>query len=221
MPRDTRSSTTSATDLPVTISKQEIDSLVASAVAKAVEEAIKTTTTFFQKKMEELSAVCAKQQEEIDSLTAQVREAERATNQLEQYSRRSHIRIHGLSLDKSVDCKQSVCNFINTNLKDRQGKHMSLALSDLDAAHPLPNKDKTKPPAVIVRFHERDLRDSVIAARRQLKGKRVRISEDLTAKNAKLLHQLQSSDKYESAWSWQGKIFAKQNSSSRPQRFDI
>lgn len=231
----------SATESTICLSKTELDELVRNAV----EDAVKRCTELFERKLLEVSAKCAKQEGQISILTAQIRKLEIHQNKLEQYSRRSHIRIIGLPIRSGTDCKRVVSTFISENLKNRNGEPLHCAPSDIDAAHPLPlrppssresDPDSTslksknqRIPAVIVRFHDRELRDSIIKARRSLKGRRSNsnapmysIVEDLTSKNAALLQRLRDQPAvYEAAWSWEGKIYARRKGELRGRRLDI
>jgi hypothetical protein len=234
----------------ITITKAELDDLV----KQMVNEAMKTSTEFFERKVLELGEKCAKQEREISQLTLQVRKLEIHHNHLEQYSRRTHLRIYGLQIKDGTKCKEAVAEFVRTYLKNEDGEHLNCAASDIDAAHQLPlqtfteddpqtaeedsheTHPKTHPkskrvriPAIIVRFHERDIRDSIIKARRSLKGKRscpeapkYRIVEDLTAKNAALLKRLQNQeDIIKDAWTWEGKVFALRKRERKARRYDI
>lgn len=211
----------------VGFSKEEIDTLVQDTV----DAAIRNTTTLFNQKlrdlqerhdkeMEELRGQLTEEKEEVIKLRAQIRETTLTANELEQYSRRSHIRIHGLSLTAGTDCKGAVAAFIRQRVKDRQGRSLEVNADDFDAAHPLPLRranplvehqaaPKERIPAIIVRFFSRDKRDLVLSCRRSLKGQRISISEDLTSKNQNLLRSLQNSANFQSAWSWKGHIYAK------------
>lgn len=167
-------------------------------------------------------------------------------NRLEQYSRRSNLRIRGLQIPKGADCREKVVEFINNNIKATDGTGPQITARDIDAAHPLPSRPKkttaettlkaaadatseatSKAPAqtasdvVIVRFHERDTRDAIIRARRSLKGSSVTIQEDLTRANAALLFRLSKTPEISSAWSWEGKIFGLVAGIKKPQRYDI
>ena len=62
-------------------------------------------------------------------------------------------------------------------------------------------------PSIIVRFLNRSWRDRIIKARKQLKNKRLVISEDLSPANHKLLNQLKSIESVDNAWSWNGKLY--------------
>jgi hypothetical protein len=169
--------------MSISITKAELDSLIESAVKKALE----SSSAFFEEKLKE-------QQEQIVELQNSLKKAECANNKLEQYSRRSHIRIHGLKLQRGVNCKQAVCNFINDNLKNKNKQPLGVNPFDLDAAHPLPlsqkkedptttlakqQNDRPKPerlPVIIVRFYCRDLRD---AASNQEDNSRTLVSPSL------------------------------------------
>lgn len=163
-------------------------------------------------------------------------------NRLEQYSRRSNLRIRGLQIPKGADCREKVVNFINDNVKTTDGQSLRITANDIDAAHPLPSRPKktaaetipkaadeatartaaqTDPDVVIVRFHERDTRDAIIRARRSLKGSAMTIQEDLTRANAALLYRLSKVQAITSAWSWEGKIYGLVNGIKKPQRYDI
>ncbi|ELU12602.1 hypothetical protein CAPTEDRAFT_188594, partial [Capitella teleta] len=117
---------------------------------------------------------------EARRLLLEIRETTLTANELEQYSRRSHIRIHGLSLTAGTDCKGAVAAFIRQRVKDRQGRSLEVNADDFDAAHPLPLRranplvehqaaPKERIPAIIVRFFSRDKRDLVLSCRRSLK----------------------------------------------------
>ena len=197
--------------------------MLAAALQKGIKEAVAATTEFFERKFEELRVSmdrrCRGVEETMENMLckkeAQIRELREDNNQLEQYSRRSHLRIHGLTLPEGADCKAAVCNFVRNNLRDPDDQPIDLTPEDIDAAHPLPMKtDATRTPSLIVRFFARDTRDKVIRARRQLKNKKMgktslAITEDLTAANASLLRKAVKAPQFCAAWSWQGKIFAK------------
>ena len=144
-----------------------------------------------------------------------------AINDLEQYSRRSHLRIHGLRVPENAECKNAVCNFVKENLRRPDGNPICLSPEDIDAAHPLPARkndsanqnQKKRPPSLIVRFFARDTRDKILRARKQLKSSGVSITEDLTNENLALLKRLQTSSEYDSCWAWMGKIYAKKKGS--------
>ena len=70
---------------------------------------------------------------------------------------------------------------------------------------------------MIVKFHERATRDTMIKARRYLKGSDYMIQKDLTRANS----ELSRASNIKNAWSWEGKVFASVTSLKKPQRFNI
>ena len=220
-------------DMKVTISKRELDSLLTRAVEKAVADALEASTTLFNSKIQMMDDRCNAQEKRISEIEERMKKMEIANNHLEQYSRRSHLRIRGLRLTGESNCKTEVASFINSRLKKASGSPFALSASDLDAAHPLPSRNReeadangtaqppTRPPTLIVRFHSRDVRDEILRSRRQLKASGISIAEDLTGKNARLLTTLTESKDFDAAWSWAGKVYAKPHGSNSVRRFDI
>lgn len=161
----------------------------------------------------------------VNNLKDQCKRQEKANNDLEQYSRRSHIRIRGLKIESPETCKAAVARFCTSAL------NVNISEEDLDAAHPLPVRTPqhsakrpqtaSDPAPIIVRFHRRDQRDSVIKARSALKSTGITITEDLTAANQKLLHHLYAATSVSSAWSWNGKILYTVQGSKKTHRLDI
>ena len=109
-----------------------------------------------------------------------------AANDCEQYSRRHNIRIRGLKIPEDANVPEFVATWINATLD-----FPNITSDDIAAAHPLPVR-KTGPPHessassiphILVRFHRKDLRDSVISARKVLKKSNVSIADDLTGLN--------------------------------------
>ena len=217
--RNQRLTSDSTTDDSLTFTREEIQSLIAmateKAVAEAVRQAVKATTELFNEKLtqlERLSQRCSQQEEEISSLKEELKESKKRHNHLEQYSRRNNIRIRGVQVERGENCKQIVVEFLNQKLKDGTGQSLNIQPCDIDAAHPLPqrrrNTEATPSPMIIVKFLGREPRDAIMRARRSLKGSNYTIMEDLTAPNAELLRKLKDSPAIDSAWSWEGKVFA-------------
>ena len=185
-----------------------------------------TTAEARHKKMEEL-------QEKVQNTQVRyletVKNHESEINDLEQYSRRSHIRIRGLRVQQGESYKGAVARFCSTRLRVR------ILESDLDDAHPLPSRTTPRattgqpdglashppPHTMIVRFFRRDQRDNVLRSRKLLKDQGIVISEDLTKKNQALLRKLKDSNQFKSSWSWMGKIYGIPTGQMRAVRVNI
>ena len=140
----------------------------------------------------------------------------KALNDLEQYGRRQHLRVFGVpeprgqnEKETAKDCKAKVAKII----KDQVG--LDLGANCIDIAHrtgsveTARNNQRVRP--IIVRFHAREDRDTVLAQRRNLKGKKISIGEDLTYINFKILKRLDNDPRTQSSWSSRGNLFAKLN----------
>lgn len=132
-------------------------------------------------------------------------------NDIEQHSRLQNIRIHGLVVPEGLASTTAVTDFVKASLK-----LSDVSECDIDISHPLPSRDKhpagqgtvsLRPPSIIVRFARRQVRDRVLRQRKLLKGTKVVITEDLTVLNSQLLNRLHKSDRINSAWTWQGKVY--------------
>jgi len=153
--------------------------------------------------------------QEINGVRAESRSFMCAANDAEQYNRRNNLRIRGISLKPTDDCRSVVTSFI----RDKLGVH-AVDSNDIEEAHPLlvnqqhaasttlqPSSQPTNSDVIIVRFRSRELRDTVIRMRRRLRGSRFTIAEDLTALNLKTLNRVRNDPDVAKSWTWNGKIF--------------
>jgi hypothetical protein len=134
-----------------------------------------------------------------------IRKMEREVNDLEQYSRRSHLRMYKIpevATGLNEDLTKKVCDIFT----DLVG--VKTVAGDIEVAHRVGRVgDKARP--VLVRFFDRKKRDAILQNRRKLKGKNVVVDEDLTYLNYKLLRTAQSHTATMSVWSSNGKVLAK------------
>jgi archaellum component FlaC len=161
---------------------------------------LETKVATMEKSLETLSANSSDVR--VDRLQEQVRDGMIMTNDVEQYSRRNNIRIHGMHPNADGTSTDAVLTVIRDKL------HIQCEADDIESSHPLPKKSSQPTAAIIVRFRSRKKREEVLRCRRNLKGTSISISEDLTNLNMQLLNRLKSNDKIRSCWSWNGRIFA-------------
>jgi len=113
------------------------------------------------------------------------------------------------------ECVTAVVEFFRSQM------HCRVDPENIDIAHPVKRKatsasdgdqqrsrNGVTEPVVLVRFHSRVLRDSVIRERKILKGSKYAVSEDLTALNVQTINRLNRNDQVQKTWSWNGKLFA-------------
>ena len=107
-------------------------------------------------------------------------------NEMEQYNRKTNIRINGIpeiGVETAEDTTLKVIETINDAFKDINLRH-----EHVNIAHRLGMKKAnahhtTAPRQIIVKFHSRMKRDELLKKRRELKGTNIYISEDLTPIN--------------------------------------
>ena len=123
-------------------------------------------------------------------------------NDIQQYSRKSHVRVFGMPEEQNENCQVKVTDLINSKL------NYSIDDNTVEVAHRV-GKVGEKPRAILVRFHRRDIKYSVMKARKMLRGSGISISEDLTKTNLNLVKESKQHPRIEDAWGWNGKVFAK------------
>ena len=127
-------------------------------------------------------------------------------NDLEQYTRRNSIRIHGMSERGRGRYRE------NTNRIVADFLYNDLGLEpDIEIAHRVgvKSRDPNKPRTIIVKFVRRSDELDVMLRRKSMKGKGVSISNDLTIRNVNLINEVREHERIEAAWSWDGKVYAK------------
>jgi uncharacterized protein YlxP (DUF503 family) len=140
--------------------------------------------------------------------------AMKKVNESDQYQRRNNLRIFGIKEEDEEDeedIEKKVLTLFNNTLQ------VTVKSSDIEAVHRLGNRDKLKdklknkgneipPRGVIVRFVNRKHRELVIKNRKQLKGKKTVIVEDLTNENYRLYQKVKEDELCKQAWTTAGKI---------------
>jgi hypothetical protein len=152
-------------------------------------------------------------QARIESLEEQIELISEKSNDNEQYSRRSNIRIFGLetrnsSSEAAEDCTKVVVDFC----KDELG--VDVKKDEIDRAHRVGRPNGNKARALIVKFKSHFSKIKVMKAKRQLKGKRIYVNEDLTKHNLWLLKQTKEACKGKGyVYTVDGNIFVKSRDS--------
>lgn len=179
-------------------------------------------------KIDELQRENKQQNEEIDKLKTDLKTAYSKIDDLEAYNRRDNLIIAGLPVVSYAEAAssttgESAAGQPTENMKTTEASVLALCQqlqvpitpSDISIAHRLQKRNDDEPPAVIVRFTSRKARDSVYAARFQLKNRKdntIFINEDLTKTTAKLFAQARKLVKNKvifSTWTKIGTVYIK------------
>ncbi|KAL7392881.1 hypothetical protein ABVT39_003251 [Epinephelus coioides] len=91
-------------------------------------------------------------------------------------------------------------------------KGITVNSNDTEACHPLPRKNKSDKPAIIICFVNRKQKIALLHQGRKMKGTNVYINEHLTKKNSDIARQarlLRKQNKFQSTWTANCKIVIK------------
>lgn len=236
--QSSRGSNQTAATVPVDVAKQlaHISKCLAVLTTKVSElgclketvDSIEASVQHMSDKFDGLVETSTRHQQEIEKLRSRVETLENSQdkdtlekvtqdlNDLEQYSRRKNMEIHGLPFTE----KENLLEKIN-NLAQKLDLP-PLSDSDVDSVHrlrPRPNKV----PITLIRFSRRSLKAAWLAKRNELKeqARDVRFFDNLTPMNKHLLWLAKTKAKelnYDFAWCSQGKVLVKKDPNALPLR---
>ena len=126
---------------------------------------------------------------------------------LEQYSRRNCLLLHGVKEDDEENTDEIVLRTVAEEIG------IQINEGDLDRTHRLGKRKRNdgKPRPIIVKFTRYAVRHKVFTYKRNLKGKRYLITESLTAYRMKLLTEAQEMFGVKNVWTSDGRILYKDN----------
>ena len=107
-------------------------------------------------------------------------------NDNEQYGRKNSVRIYGIAISndpRNENCKKLVSSLLTNQLG------LDIEEGDMNAAHRIGQIREGKQP-IIVKFFARDTKTHIMENRFKLKGNPIRIYDDLTVQNRRLLNRL-------------------------------
>ena len=142
--------------------------------------------------------------------TEQIQGMSEQFDQLEQHNRRTHIIITGLKKDPSPD---SVVKKLNTLLRT------NITKETIKYVQNLPDQKTTNHHRVKVVFYTEAPKDEIFKVKKNLKGKDIWISEDLTPGKSKLAYTARQAIKSKHAtqtWTASGNIFIKKTDNANP-----
>lgn len=133
-------------------------------------------------------------------------------NDIEQYSRKNNIRISGIpeiGIESAETTTGLVVQKLNSSIEA-----LNLKIDDIDVAHRLGKKQNGTHRQIIIKFHSRMKRDTILKNRRVFKNTNIFVSEDLTKTNQHVLACIRkkSPDEVDRSWSKGGRLFYKAKS---------
>ncbi|KAI5704857.1 hypothetical protein M8J75_009495 [Diaphorina citri] len=145
---------------------------------------------------------------ELTSIKEQLSKQDERLNNLEQYSRRNCLLIHGVAevgagSEREDDCVASAVSIFKEKLK------IDVLPFHIDRAHRIGKKDSGKNRAIIVKFVSYAQRRLVFSVKKLLKGSGIHITESLTKMNYQILDEAKKIYYKENVWTYDGRIIVK------------
>ena len=140
------------------------------------------SSEMFLKKLAELitSQIPALVEATIKEYSEKVVSLEDKMDNIEQKLKCNNLRIYGLPTKRNINDSQHFISTINKYL------NMTLTDNDIDCIYRLPQNNN----ALLVKLRYYDLRDYIYRNKRKLKGSKVVVTEDLTARRYKLYSEV-------------------------------
>ena len=141
-----------------------------------------------------------------DRLSKSVEMLEDKVDELEQYSRRTCLLIHGVEEKAKEDVEKTVMSILETKLE------AGVTVNEVTRTHRLGRKrdeQSKKPRPIIVKFLSYRQRKKVFNNKKKLKGQGIVISENLTKKRYSLLQKCIDIHGKHNCWSLDGRIYCK------------
>lgn len=175
--------------------------------------------TSMSKKLDNLEKSLKEKDEEIENLENKIqlldernqdlltenKDISDRLDDLEQYSRRNCLLLHGVREDDDENTDEIILSTIATEIG------INITEQDIDRTHRLgrPNRRDGKPRPIIVKFSRYNVRNKVYQYKRNLKGKRYLITESLTSHRMRLFKEAQQEYGITNVWTSDGRILYK------------
>lgn len=199
--------------------KLQLSETFASMIDLIVEEKVSKVKAECE---EHIRTIKRESSQKISNLENEIKSIKVEQEEQLQYSYKEDLIVKGLDLSygavanpEPVDCKKKVLQLFNKDMR------LKIEESDISTAHSLPNRQQKSqttrrgptPTKIIVRFTNRDARNSVYASRLSLRSapKPTFIEEHLTQERSKLYYiarTLKMQKKLFSTWTRGCKLFA-------------
>lgn len=179
-----------------TLTLPSVQDAIAKLVSKIVIQKYEDQIKALSKKVSDLENTLYKKNEEIAH-------AQGSINDLEQYSRRNCLRVFGIEETPGENVNTVVMNLFKNNLR------VDVSTDEIDRCHRIGKSSTGKHRPIIIKFTRYTTRAMVFQKKKNLKGSRIIIREDLTKNNLLLLNEAVKSCGSRNVWTKDGNIFCK------------
>lgn len=144
---------------------------------------------------------------DVSSINKRVENCEKEIDELEQYSRRNCLVLHGNKTISQESSESKVYNYVLETLNGKFELDRKVTKYDIDIAHVLKTKSKNGCP-IIIKFANRWLRNQIFWKKKTLAKTGLSITESLTRKRLTLLKMAQEKFGFHNVWTNNGTINA-------------
>ena len=166
-------------------------------VSKQTED-LNSCLAMFENKIDEQAKVASLAQEALQRCCTN-------HDEMEQYSRRNCLVIHGITEHQNENTDRLVIDTINSKL------NISLSANDIDRSHRIGSRNNSagRPRAIIVKLARYNTRAAVFRAKKLLKNTKIMITESLTAQRMTVLKKAKNQFGPRNVWTSDGEILTK------------
>ncbi|KAI5754242.1 hypothetical protein M8J77_007044 [Diaphorina citri] len=211
--------------------KNEMRSIMKEEMRGLEERMMKTFKALLIAENSKMKELITEQNVKIKKLEEDNRDLAKRLSEMEQYSRRSNIQINNVPIVANESLEKLVCEM---------GQKIGVPINfktDIQAAHRIPTASSAAIKPIIVKFTNRNLRNSFLVKAKASKLKcnqlectkdllfssnsKIFVNDHLTPANKKLFFETRKcvkEKKAKSAWTRDGKIFLRRDEMSAPTR---
>ena len=148
----------------------------------------------------------------VKEIARQTSENKRAIDDLEQYSRRNCLILHGCrDIPKKESSYTEFESYVVNKLNLRLGLSHRIKTFDIDTCHILPSRKKDTSP-IIIKFVRRSVRDSIYSSKKNLKSEeenaeKLSITESLTKRRLALVEEARNAFGFRNVWTFYGNVY--------------
>ena len=168
---------------------------------------IQTNASKMEESIERIKDKQKKHREEMSDINYSNKSLKLELNDLQQYTRKNSVIIYGILDGKAVEsveeCTNNVLKVLNNNLE------MNMDRNEISISHRLGIFQENGNRPIICKFISRNRKIETIQRRKQLRGTRIVIREDLTKMNQELLKKVAEMEVVNQTWTMDTKIKAK------------
>nr|CAH7719783.1 unnamed protein product [Callosobruchus chinensis]CAH7738923.1 unnamed protein product [Callosobruchus chinensis] len=193
-----------------------IEALRSNNIANAISEAIITNITkklaekfnYYDAKIASLEAEIQLLKSSCNNTTASRDDSskiERKVDVLQQQAKNNNIRLMGVKESPNENTLVAVKKIISSKLK--------INPEELDnnvvTAYRVGQKAEARPRHIIVAFRDNQIKHSIYAKKKMLKGSQIVMKEDLTVERMKIVKEASEKYGFKNVWTFNGNIFVK------------